>query len=241
MTLSFDNAANFVNALISLRDEPARSIAIGAQIKPSNLSMFLSGRPQVISQKRVVGLLGCLDIVGGNLAGGKVHRWNVHENFDALDVVLNNLLTEEQRSKSMILSDGKSSFPYTRFLALSSEAGWAWVALTVHPGIATAPFLRCADFGFGHEYILPIDFKSLPLDNCSKVEKILSSAIKALDGDVEKGNVKSTALSERTGIKNISHNEVSEMQDLQAALQEIIEAGVSPKEITELLIKIFLS
>ncbi|HOY24630.1 MAG TPA: hypothetical protein PK002_15850 [Cellvibrio sp.] len=241
MALNFNNAATFVGALISLRNETARSIAISADIRPANLSMFLSGKSQVISQQRIVSLLGCLDIVGGNLVNGKVHRWFVHENFDALNVVLGSVLAEDQKSKSIILSDGKSLFPYKRFLGLWSNAGWSWVALTVHPGIATAPALSCADIGFAQEFILELDFESLPLDDCSAAEGILLSAIKALDGDVEKGNVKATVLGARSEINNVSRNDVSEMQDLQATLQEIVEAGVSPKEITQLLIKNFLN
>jgi hypothetical protein len=118
---------------------------------------------------------------------------------------------------------------------------WAWVALTVRPGIATAPVLCCADVGFDHEYILPIDFKSMPLDNCSKVEKILLSAINALDGDVEKGNVQLKALSVRDEINNVSRNELSDIDVLHTTLQKVIKAGVSPKEITQLLAAKFLS
>lgn len=241
MALNFNNAAHFVGALISLRNETARSIAIAADIKPANLSMFLSGKPQVISGKRIVALLSHLDIVGGNLVGGKVHRWFVHENFEALNVVLGSVLMEDQRSKSIILSDGKSLFPYKRFLGLWSNTGWSWVALTVHPGIATAPVLSCADIGFTQEFILELDFESVPLDDYTEAEKILLSALEVVGGQAEKENLIDTALNEARGITGISLNDGREMQELQAILKKILAAGASPEEITQLLVKNFLS
>lgn len=241
MTLSFESAPSVAGALISFRGDSARSIAMAADIKPANLSMWLSGKPQIISQKRVVGLLGCLDIVGGSLLGGKIHNWSVHENFDSLNLVLSNLLTEEQRSKSVICSDGASSFPYTRVLGLWSDAGWVWVALSVQAGIATAPLLCCADLGFGNEYILPIDFKSLPLDDCAKVEEILLSAINALGIEAGRRAVKSSVPIDLVETDYASPTEVSDVATLKITLQKVVDAGVSPKEIIQLLEDKFLS
>lgn len=227
MSVDLTHAASLAAALIVLRDESSRSVCAATNIKPANLSVWLRGKEQVISQKRVASLLCYLDVVGGRLARGKIHRWHVYESLDALKLVLDTLLTKEQKSKSLLCSDGNDAFPQTRVLGLWSDEGWNWVHLSIRAGINTAPILRCVDIAFGHEYILPLDFETLPLNDPEQFEKKVLLALAEPEAGLNEFELSKI------------DSESSALKALQRTLRQLLESGVAPEDINLVLLNSF--
>lgn len=62
-------------ALMTLRGETLRTIETATGIKPSNLSIWLKGKPQVISQARIALLLNYLGVNAYALRTDIIHDW----------------------------------------------------------------------------------------------------------------------------------------------------------------------
>lgn len=239
MSMDLTNAASLAAALIALRDESSRSVCAATNIKPANLSVWLRGKEQVISQKRVASLLCYLDVVGGRLARGKIHRWHVYESLDALKLVLETLLTKEQKSKSLLCSDGNDAFPHTRVLGLWSEDGWNWIHLSVRPGIQSAPILHSADIAFGHEYVLPLDFEILPLNDLELCEKIILSALPDRDLNNTSKNAPLSSIPNMIDLPQMDSNN-PEFITLCNTLQQVLDSGVPLQKINQLLTNLLI-
>ena len=79
-------------ALIRLRGETLGRIAEATGIRTANLSVWLRGKEQVISAKRLVGLLHYLGVEGGRLRTDVLHQWQDRGALDDSKLVLGKLL-----------------------------------------------------------------------------------------------------------------------------------------------------
>lgn len=137
-------------------------------------------------------------------------------------------MTPQQKQDSIIFSDGKTDYPQTKFLAINSDIGWAWVRLTIVAGLSAAPDLSANNLGFGREQILPIDLASQPIDKPALMESILFGAV---NESVERTNADDSLLMLNSPAMN----------ELKATIEKAIDSGVPPEEITQVIASTFLT
>ena len=222
MTLNMTSAPVLAATLIELRDETLKSISEMTDIRVANLSVWLRGKEQVISERRIVSLLDYLGLVGGTLAQDRVHSWRLHSNIGQLTNLLGHLLTQEEQKKSVICCDGSTEFPQVKFLGIWKEIGWTWVRLQIEAGLASVPNVGASSIGFGKEYILPLNLKSLPFESLALLQEPLLRAIKSLRND-----------------RDVQDSD--EMKALQNVIEQAIKRGVSINALTENIKTTFLS
>ena len=138
------------------------------------------------------------------------------------------------RGKEQVISN----FPYLRFLGLASDSGYWWVELCVQAGMDAALLLRVTDIGFGYEHILPINFGVLSSCDKPAVEEMLLASIAKLGVNSDPALV--TNVSYHTAIDHPLYSEAADMVTLRVIMQRIIDSGVSPEKITNLLAAHFL-
>jgi hypothetical protein len=222
MTLNMTSAPVLAATLIELRDETLKSISDMTDIRVANLSVWLRGKEQVISERRIVSLLDYLGLVGGTLAQDRVHSWRLHSNIEQLTNLLGHLLTQEEQKKSVICCDGSTEFPQVKFLGIWKEIGWTWVRLQIEAGLASVPNVGASSIGFGKEYILPSNLKSLPFESLALLQEPLLRAIKSLRND-----------------RDVQDRD--EMKALQNVIEQALKRGVSINALTENIKTTFLS
>lgn len=219
MTITMSNAAAIASVLIKLRCETLGSISSATDIRSANLSVWLRGKEQVISQQRVTKLLDYLGIGSGKLAPTQIHSWRLQGESQSLNTVLNCLLTDEERAKSIVLANGRDGFLQTKYLGVWQKKEWVWVCLIIESGLTRAPDVSAKALGFKQELILSVDLTKLPSTESTSVKETLEKAI--LDA---------TATNDE---KLVGINE------LQETLSKLLDSGISPKTITELLVSNF--
>lgn len=222
MTLNMTSAPVLAATLIELRDETLKSISDMTDIRVANLSVWLRGKEQVISERRIVSLLDYLGLVGGTLAQDRVHSWRLHSNIEQLTNLLSHVLTQEEQKQSVICCDGSTEFPQVKFLGIWKEVGWTWVRLQLEAGLASVPNVGASSIGFGNEYILPLNFKTLPVESLALLQKTL---LEAIPKSKNAGSVQ----------KNLDMNE------LQKTIEQVFERGISIKKLAEHIRVTFLN
>lgn len=117
------------SALIKLRGDTLSQIAAATSIRPANLSVWLRGKPQVISAQRISVLMHFLGVQGGLLRDDVLHQWSAHGTLNELKTVLN-FLPEAVRKAGRIYQAGDQGLGrlyYLRFdracVKLNTEAG----------------------------------------------------------------------------------------------------------------------
>lgn len=119
------------SALIRLRRETLGQIAQATTIRTANLSVWLRGKPQVISERRVVALMHHLGIVNGRLRDDLVHVWHDAGPMADLKLLLNCMLSQ-QTSKHWVTERNPSGLEKTHFLLADKII----VKLVLSPGVA---------------------------------------------------------------------------------------------------------
>lgn len=122
-------------SLIRLRGETLGRVAEATGIRIANLSVWLRGKEQVISAKRVVGLLHHLGVEGGRLRTDVLHRWQDCGALNDSKIVLAALLTNTQTV--WLFQDDQPGLIKTHFLLADD----ALIRLEAEPGINQAPDL----------------------------------------------------------------------------------------------------
>lgn len=119
-------------ALIRLRGETLGRIAEATGIRTANLSVWLRGKEQVISVKRLVGLLHHLGVEGGRLRTDVLHPWHDRGALDDSKLVLGTLLANTQ--PVWLFQDEQPGLIKTRFLL----AGDVLIRMEIEPGVDQA-------------------------------------------------------------------------------------------------------
>ena len=180
MTLNMNTAPALATALIEMRSESLKSVSMMTDIRVANLSVWLRGKEQVISEKRVVSLLDYLGVVAGELAVDRIHHWNLGNNLDQLNNLLGQLVTQDERNKCVVCCES-NPFSQVRYLGIWKATNWTWVRLMLQAGLTFKPNANASILGFGHEYILPLDLTSLPVDEPGLVQATILNAIANLN------------------------------------------------------------
>lgn len=131
-TLAPEQLPALAAALIRLRGETLGRIAEATGIRTANISVWLRGKEQVISAKRLVGLLHHLGVEGGRLRTDVLHQWQDRGALDDSKIVLSTLLANTQQG--WLFQDDQPGLIKTRFLF----AGDVLIRLEIEPGIDQA-------------------------------------------------------------------------------------------------------
>jgi hypothetical protein len=86
------------SALIKLRGDTLSQIAAATGIRPANLSVWLRGKPQVISAQRISVLMHYLGVQGGLLRDDVLHQWSAHGTINELKTALDFLPEDVRRA-----------------------------------------------------------------------------------------------------------------------------------------------
>ncbi len=132
-------------ALISLRDETLTAISAATAIRTANLSVWLRGKEQVISERRVVGLLHHLGLAGGCLRSDVVHLWRVVGSLAEFKKVLDLLLSAEQKAVLRIYTIEQYELQKVWFL----RTGPMVIRVVLEPGLSGSPELNPQTLGYG--------------------------------------------------------------------------------------------
>ncbi|MBA4109823.1 MAG: hypothetical protein C0487_09560 [Leptothrix sp. (in: Bacteria)] len=123
--LNGDQVPIVAAALIRLRGDTLSAVAEVTAIRAANLSVWLRGKAQVISAKRVAGLLYHLGLEGGRLRSDILHRWHDTGLLTETKTVFDALLASE--ATTWVFQDSQPALTKTRFI----QTGDAWLRLEI--------------------------------------------------------------------------------------------------------------
>lgn len=115
-------------ALLRLRGETLNTVAAATGIRAANLSVWLRGKQQTISARRVTGLLYHLGLEDGRLRTDVLHCWADSGMLNDLKAILDVLLSAQPK-RVWLFQDEKPGLTKTRFLQLDE----AWIRVAVTP------------------------------------------------------------------------------------------------------------
>lgn len=227
-TLAPERLQSLAATLIRLRGETLGRVAKATGVRTANLSVWLRGKEQVISDKRQVGLLHYFGVEGGRLRTDILHRWFDRGALEDCKMVLSVLLANTH--PVWLFRDNQPGLIKTRFLL----AGDALIRLEIEPGV---------DRAFDLEQVVNADRSittSAPLAGVptatlqSTWEELLALAEQAAAelGDGELLDSLMFRLSEE-----VPSNAFSQLgwQQLERAIHTAFKSGASPADIARFL------
>lgn len=218
-------------ALMRLRGDTLNSLGTATGIRAANLSVWLRGKEQVISAKRLAGLLYHLGVEGGKLRCDVLHRWHDAGPLDDLKMVIPILITT---GTTWLFQDTQPGLAKTRFLL----AGNAWIRVEIAPGVADAKEL--ADLlNAGRVLTLPLPLSNIPTDSLQATSDALltmaeQTAVDVGDEELLEGLLfRLNEMTSATVTSNISSP--SGWTELEQALQFALKRKIEPAEIATLI------
>lgn len=115
-----------------LRGDTLRSVGAATGIRAANLSVWLRGREQVISAKRVAVLIYHLGVEGGRLRNDVLHCWRDAGLLDDIKAVLG--AVTDGGDAIWLFQDSQPGLTKVRFLRVDK----AWVRVEINPGVGAA-------------------------------------------------------------------------------------------------------
>ncbi len=215
-------------ALIRLRGETLGRIAEATGIRTANLSVWLRGKEQVISAKRLVGLLHHLGVEGGRLRTDVLHPWHDRGALDDSKLVLGTLLANTQ--PVWLFQDEQPGLIKTRFLL----AGDVLIRMEIEPGVDQSLDLATV-VRVDRVITTPAALAGVPIDSLASAHNVLLALAEqaAADvGDEELLEGLTFRLTETVG-SNVTSSRG--WQQLEQALRRSLEAGLAPGDIASLL------
>lgn len=149
MPLNLTDAPQLAAALLRLRGETLAQLSRSTNIKPANLSVWLRGAQQVISERRVVMLLNELGVKGGQLRSDIVHEWRDAGDLADLRYVLGLLVGDEEAKQSAVYQEQPSGFELVVLLEVETLSQAALVFVTTVPSLTDRGLVTAALLGFG--------------------------------------------------------------------------------------------
>lgn len=219
-------------ALMRLRGETLVSISKATGIRTANLSVWMKGREQVISEKRVVLLMHHLGVEGGQLRSDVLHIWSDRGQLDDLRTVSNLLLTNV--TPLWLFEDEQSGLTKTCFI----HAGNAWLRLELMPGTTGSRDIRDV-IQWQRVLTFPLDMAGIPTNSLEAARDALLSLANDLAVDIGDEELLDGLMSRlgdeaSTGMYSNTASP-SEWQQLENAVRSALKAGLSPGDIGKLI------
>ena len=227
-TLAPEQLPALAAALIRLRGETLGRIAEATGIRTANLSVWLRGKEQVISAKRLVGLLHYLGVEGGRLRTDVLHQWQDRGALVDSRLVLGKLLANTQ--PVWLFQDEQPGLIKTRFLL----AGDVLIRMEIEPGVDQALDLATV-VRVDRVISTPTALAGVPIDSLASARNVLLALAEQTAADVGDEELLEGLifrLAETVG----SHVASAQgWQQLEQALRRALGAGLSPDDIASLL------
>lgn len=246
-TIPTEDIPKIATTLINLRSETLASISKATGIRTANLSVWLRGREQVISQRRVVELMHHLGIKGFELRTDMIHQWSARGNIAGIKQILSTTLTQAQKETFMIIEDDSSGLSSYRLLQFKNNEEPGWIAVKLEPSIDGNPSLNPSTLGFGKIVKTNFDLKSLPtligefkLAIASIYEDI-TNQITANDISIIRSveDMLHELASKLPNAQDYRYGLDTNMMALQDELIRILKTGITPQELTSKLAGIY--
>jgi hypothetical protein len=229
-------AVSLASALIHMRSETLTSISKTTGIRAPNLSVWLRGKSQVISEARIAKLLYHLGVQGTELRKDLVHSWMLRGGLENLSTVLTALVAEPQRNSTRTYIDESEGFTQQRLLLIPhSDGGHIAIRLAVEPGVGQSPNVATENLGFPKELLIPCEFSDLP-DDPLELGKYLAdcSGSKAGLSEEQEEEIDFLFLPDFSNQSDWS-KPLSGINWLRAEIQRCIHTGVSYDELARLI------
>ena len=203
-------------ALLRMRGETLNQAAEATEIRASNLSVWLRGRQQVISDRRVALLLKHLGVIGRELRSDMLHRWTLEGSLEDLQTVLE-LVESDDRLSSVVFHVDDSDC----LLWIPVSKGRAAILLSVVPGVNEMASPTAVALGFGAECELPFPLEKIAESTSEIASQLEREGLSEMDF-VLTADCLTPALMGRS---------LSGLKRLQAAIGKRLSAGESYDEI----------
>jgi len=227
-TLASEQLPAFAAALIRLRGETLGRIAEATGIRTANLSVWLRGKEQVISAKRLVGLLHHLGVEGGRLRTDVLHQWQDRGALDDSGLVLSLLQTHNQ--PVWLFQDEQPGLIKTRFLL----AGDVLIRMEIEPGVDQA--LDLATVVRVDRFVTtPAALAGVPIDSLASAHNVLLALAEQAAADVGDEELLEGLMFRLTETLGSNVSSAQGWQQLEQALRRSLEAGLAPGDIASLL------
>lgn len=227
-TLASEQLPAFAAALIRLRGETLGRIAEATGIRTANLSVWLRGKEQVISAKRVVGLLHHLGMEGGRLRSDVLHQWQDRGALDDSRLVLS--LLQANNQPVWLFQDEQPGLIKTRFLL----AGDVLIRMEIEPGVDQA--LDLATVARVDRVITtPAALAGVPIDSLASAHNVLLALAEQAAADVGDEELLEGLMFRLTETLGSNVTSAQGWQQLEQALRRSLEAGLAPVDIASLL------
>ena len=215
-------------ALIRLRGETLGRIAEATGIRTANLSVWLRGKEQVISAKRLVGLLHHLGVEGGRLRTDVLHPWHDRGALDDSKLVLGTLLANTQ--PVWLFQDEQPGLIKTRFLL----AGDVLIRMEIEPGVDQALDLATV-VRVDRVITTPTALAGVPIDSLASARNVLLALAEQAAADVGDEELLEGLMFRLTETLGSNVSSAQGWQQLEQALRRSLEAGLAPGDIASLL------
>ncbi|TCW27472.1 hypothetical protein [Gulbenkiania mobilis] len=227
-TLAPEQLPALAAALIRLRGETLGRIAEATGIRTANLSVWLRGKEQVISAKRLVGLLHHLGVEGGRLRTDVLHQWQDRGALDDSKLVLGKLLADKQ--SVWLFQDEQPGLIKTRFLL----AGDVLIRMEIEPGVDQALDLATV-VRVDRVISTPAALAGVPIDSLASAHNVLLALAEQAAADVGDEELLEGLMFHLTETVGSNAASPQDWQRLELILRQALEAGMSPGDIARLL------
>ena len=215
-------------ALIRLRGETLGQIAEATGIRTANLSVWLRGKEQVISAKRLVGLLHHLGVEGGRLRTDVLHPWHDRGALDDSRLVLS--LLQGNNQPVWLFQDEQPGLIKTRFLL----AGDVLIRMEIEPGVDQALDLATV-VRVDRVITTPAALAGVPIDSLASAHNVLLALAEQAAADVGDEELLEGLMFRLTETLGSNVSSAQGWQQLEQALRRSLEAGLAPGDIASLL------
>lgn len=227
-TLANEQLPALAAALIRLRGETLGRIAEATGIRAANLSVWLRGKEQVISAKRLVGLLHHLGMEGGRLRTDVLHPWHDRGALDDSRLVLS--LLQANTQPVWLFQDEQPGLIKTRFLL----AGDVLIRLEIEPGVDQALDLATV-VRVDRVITTPEALAGVPIDSMASACSALLALAEQAATDVGDEELLEGLMFRLTETLGSNVTSAQGWQQLEQALRRSLEAGLAPGDIASLL------
>ncbi|ENR4094650.1 hypothetical protein FA131_10955 [Pseudomonas aeruginosa] len=215
-------------ALIRLRGETLGRIAEATGIRTANLSVWLRGKEQVISAKRLVGLLHHLGVEGGRLRTDVLHPWQDRGALNDSKLVLGTLLAINQ--PVWLFQDEQSGLIKTRFLL----AGDVLIRMEIEPGVDQALDLATV-VRVDRVITTPTALAGVPIDSMASAHNVLVALAEQVAADVGDEELLEGLIYRLTETVGSSVSSVQGWHQLEQALRFAFNSGTQPGDIARVV------
>ena len=227
-TLANEQLPAFAAALIRLRGETLGRIAEATGIRTANLSVWLRGKEQVISAKRLVGLLHHLGMEGGRLRTDVLHQWQDRGALDDSRLVLS--LLQGNNQPVWLFQDEQPGLIKTRFLL----AGDVLIRMEIEPGVDQALDLATV-VRVDRVITTPAALAGVPIDSLASARNVLLALAEQTASDVGDEELLEGLMFRLTETVGSNVTSSRGWQQLEQALCLALKTGAQPADIAKLV------